>query len=176
MPEGSKVPSLSAGITLAASDEIPAIRTLADSIWNAVYPAIISRPQIDYMLGWMYAPDQIRKEIQEDHIRYFLLHFEEQAVGFAAYGPETEPEAAKLHKIYLQPELHGRGLGSYLLQHVETDALGQNFKTMALQVNRLNTRAIRSYLRNGYTKEKEAVFDIGRGFVMDDFIMIKRLA
>jgi len=42
--------------------------------------------------------------------------------------------------------------------------------TIFLQVNKKNP-AIAFYQKKGFTIKEEAVFDIGQGFVMDDFIM-----
>jgi RimJ/RimL family protein N-acetyltransferase len=40
-------------------------------------------------------------------------------------------------------------------------------------VNKRNEPAIAAYLKAGFRIEKEAVFDIGGGFVMDDFLMVR---
>ena len=42
-------------------------------------------------------------------------------------------------------------------------------------MNRFNEKAIGAYRRNGYAIRQELKTDIGGGFVMDDFIMEKRL-
>ena len=42
-----------------------------------------------------------------------------------------------------------------------------------LQVNKRNERAIGAYLKAGFEIIGEAVFDIGGGFVMDDYLMAK---
>ena len=40
-------------ILSAREEELPALATLAGAIWRQHYPGIISREQIDYMLGRM---------------------------------------------------------------------------------------------------------------------------
>ena len=42
-----------------------------------------------------------------------------------------------------------------------------------MQVNKRNERAIGAYLKAGFRIEKEAAFDIGSGFVMDDYLMVR---
>ena len=162
-------------IRLASLEDIPTIQNLANEIWHAVYPGIISTKQINYMLRWMYAEEQIRQDMVEAGAKYFLLKFEQKPIGFGAFGPDEETPTAKLHKLYLKPNYHGRGLGTRLLLHIEAEAEQQGFVKIRLQVNKNNTGAIKAYHRNGYKTEREAIFDIGDGYVMDDFIMVKNL-
>jgi len=70
---------------------------------------------------------------------------------------------------------HGRGLGSFLLKHVEDEARRRKLKTVVLAVNRFNEKALRAYRRNGYTTRLELKKDIGNGYVMDDFLLEKPL-
>ena len=52
-------------------------------------------------------------------------------------------------------------------------ALSRTAKEVRLQVNKANVRAQRAYERFGFVRIEEAVFDIGGGFVMDDYIMAR---
>jgi ribosomal protein S18 acetylase RimI-like enzyme len=58
---------------------------------------------------------------------------------------------------------------------VEDIARKQGCHTVYLQVNKNNTSAIEAYQRNGYAVRESATFDIGQGFVMDDYVMAKKL-
>ena len=44
---------------------------------------------------------------------------------------------------------------------------------MYLTFNKYNKLGIRAYERNGFVKVRSAVTNIGKGFVMDDYIMEK---
>jgi ribosomal protein S18 acetylase RimI-like enzyme len=44
-----------------------------------------------------------------------------------------------------------------------------------LQVNKKNAAAIRFYQSAGFEVIREAAFDIGGGFVMDDYVIEKRV-
>jgi ribosomal protein S18 acetylase RimI-like enzyme len=101
---------------------------------------------------------------------------EGKPAGFASYGPTPEPGVIKLHKLYLLAELHGRGLGSCLLQHVEREVRAGAGRRLVLSVNKRNARAIAAYQRNGFVTADSVVTDIGGGFVMDDYVMVKELA
>jgi len=163
-------------IVRAQEEHLPAISELAGIIWRACYPGIITNAQIDYMLARMYSPGVLRDEIRSQGIRYDCLLADGKPVGFASYGPTSEPGVMKLHKLYLLPEMHGRGLGSLLLQQVEHEVRAGAGRRLILSVNKRNARAIAAYQRNGFVTADSVVTDIGGGFVMDDYIMAKDLS
>jgi len=182
-------------IIRATEADLPAISKLAGVIWRACYPGIITIGQIDYMLARMYAPDVLRDEIRSQGIHYDCLFVDGKMAGFTSYGPTEagtprrgvlggHPQGSahravptfKLHKLYLLPELHGRGLGSRLLQHVEHEVRHLGARRLILTVNKRNAKAIAAYQRNGFVIADSVITDIGGGFVMDDYVMAKDLA
>jgi ribosomal protein S18 acetylase RimI-like enzyme len=46
----------------------------------------------------------------------------------------------------------------------------------SLTVNRQNFKAINFYFKNGFVIDEVADFEIGNGFVMNDFVMKKELS
>ncbi len=164
-----------ANIIPVAEADLPEVAALAGVIWRACYPGIISSAQIEFMLARMYAPDTLRREVREEEIHFYRLLAGGRGGGFASIGPTATAGVMKLHKLYLLPELHGRGLGSRLLSHCEAAAQRLGARRLILAVNKGNARAIAAYQRNGYAVAESVVTDIGGGFVMDDFIMAKEL-
>lgn len=154
---------------------MPAIARLAGVIWHAHYPGIISTEQIDYMLAKMYSLETLREEIRLRAIRYERLLVGEEFAGFASHGPTEQPKLFKLHKIYLHPAWHGRGLGSLLLRHCEREACKLGADRLVLTVNKRNSKAIAAYQRNGFSITDSVVVNIGGGFVLDDYVMAKGL-
>lgn len=160
----------------AAVADLTAIRELATLIWHAYYPAIVTREQIDYMLERMYALETLREELLNRGVRFDRLLLGDEFIGFASYGPTDAPLAWKLHKLYLLPAYHGKGLGSQLLRHSELQARHGGAQRLTLNVNKRNAQAIAAYQRNGFVVLESITLDIGGGFVMDDFVMVKPLA
>jgi GNAT superfamily N-acetyltransferase len=159
----------------ATEEHLPALAELAGVIWRQHYPGIISHAQIDYMLARMYSLDVLCEEIGTKGIQFVRLLVKERFVGFASYGPASEPGVMKLHKCYLLPEMHGRGFGSLLLQHCERAVRKLGARRLILAVNKHNTKAVAAYQRNGFSIAESVITDFGSGFVMDDFIMAKDL-
>ena len=159
----------------ADEEHLSGLAALAGVIWRQHYPGIISHEQIEYMLGKMYALDKLRGEIRSQGICFYRLIVDGQMAGFASIGPLDMPTIWKLHKLYLLPELHGRELGTLLLNHCEAEACRFGARRLQLAVNKRNLRPIAAYKRNGFIVVKSVVTDFGSGFVMDDFIMAKDL-
>ena len=61
------------------------------------------------------------------------------------------------------------------MRHVEQRARAHHCTRLYLQVNKNNRSAIDAYLRNGFAVSEAGRFDIGGGFIMDDYIMSKAL-
>jgi GNAT superfamily N-acetyltransferase len=154
----------------ATPADIQTLRTLAGAIWREYYPSILSAGQIDYMLTQMYEPEVIRQEMASDVIWQLAIHADEP-VGYLSFDHDKRAETITLRKLYLQPRLHGRGIGRQLIDHVKAAATTAGARTISLRVNRSNARAIRAYEQAGFSISGSLVSDIGGGFVMDDYVM-----
>jgi diamine N-acetyltransferase len=160
----------------AAEADLPAVAGLAGVIWRKHYPGIITSEQIEYMLALGYSREALRRFISETGAGLALAYVGDQLAGFAAYYRPDHPGALKLDKLYVRQDYRGRGVGSRLIAHVEAAASEQGRPTLILNVNKNNATAIQAYEKNGFAIRESVVADIGGGFVMDDYVMAKRLA
>ena len=109
-----------------------------------------------------------------------LLRIAGTPVGYCGYelaarfGREREA-AMKLAQLYVHESRRGEGLGRLMLDHVEARAREHGREVLFLQVNKRNAAAIGFYEAAGFSIAGAAVFDIGAGFVMDDYVMEKLL-
>ena len=150
------------------------IRELAEVIWHQHYPGIISHEQIRYMLDEGYSVSKLSQDIQEGTHIYTALH-DAEPFGFIAFGPVGKECNTKLHKLYTLQSFHGMGIGSMLLAFVEQQCRNAECRDIHLFVNKHNAIAIKAYERAGYSIRESTITDIGRGFVMDDYVMGKSL-
>lgn len=153
---------------------MPEIAALAGVIWRAVYPGIISPEQIDYMLARMYAVEEMERQLGQGTVFLRLLNNGE-LIGFAAHSPTSNPAERKLDKLYIHPDHQRHGHGSRLLNHVMNEARALGCTSLMLTVNKRNTKAIAAYEKNGFVIRESIVADIGGGYVMDDFVMVRIL-
>lgn len=156
-------------IRQATQQDIPALCALARLIWTATYTGLISQQQIEYMLADRYSPARLSQQIDVPKHAWRLAYQDNDFVGFAHARLETE--GCKLDKLYVHPDCQRRGIGRALLDDIKLFAGTKHATRLYLQVNRGNTAAIAAYQRYGFTICQAQVFNIGGGFVMDDYVM-----
>ena len=155
--------------------DLPEIERLAREIWPVCYKEIITSAQLNYMLDNFYSQDELGKQMLEAKHTFVLVVENEKSIGYLSYTTIHETNGAlHLNKIYLIPQQQGKGLGKQMLQFAETSVKELGATALELNVNKYN-KALHFYNHNGYTLKEETVIDIGNGFVMDDFILIKNL-
>ena len=156
-------------IRKAGKDDIPLIRELCFAIWPQTYRPIISEEQIGFMLEKMYSTASLERQMTEEGCTFILAHDEDTPVGFASYN-EIAPFTWKLNKLYVLTSQQGKGTGRFMLQHIVDEIKKQGARSLQLQVNRGN-KARDFYERLGFKIIREADFDIGNGFFMNDYVM-----
>jgi ribosomal protein S18 acetylase RimI-like enzyme len=152
----------------AVLDDLPRIAGLAEFIWWRCYPPIIGSAQVHYMLGRGYALPALR-EAHSNGTRFSLMRLAGRPIGFSAWRHDAP--AAFLDKLYLHPGFHGTGLGRWLIDASCRQMAGEGVDQVRLRVNRHNHPAIRAYQRAGFVVSGSDCQPIGRGFVMDDYLM-----
>jgi ribosomal protein S18 acetylase RimI-like enzyme len=159
--------------------EFPVLRELADTIWRQHYAGIISAAQIDYMLAGRFSDEALREHVRAADRWLELLRVSGTPVGYCGYelasidGEERAAADMKLGQLYVLESHRGMGLGRFMLSHVESLARDLGRRVLFLQVNKQNTTAIGFYRAAGFEVIRDAVFEIGGGFVMDDYVMAK---
>lgn len=159
-------------LTPLHTEQIHIVQNLAKEIWHEHYRSILSTDQIDYMLDLFYSKTAIENDLKS-RITWDVLYYDEVPVGYVSC--KIEPSKVHLSKIYLKSEMRGKGLGKTMLNRATQIAVNQNINTIYLNVNKNNENSIQFYLNNGFQIQNEGIFDIGNGYVMDDFIMEKHI-
>ncbi|WP_410880306.1 GNAT family N-acetyltransferase [Myroides sp. DW712] len=149
-------------------ENIHHIRPLAEKIWQKTYGPLLDPAQIEYMLPMMYSNERITNEIQDGYI-WELFVVENQVLGYLDYKL-MEDNRVFLSKIYLDTDQQQKGLGKIMLQHVANFAQDSKADAVYLTVNKYNAKAIEFYERNQFQCIESKTFDIGNGYVMDDYI------
>jgi ribosomal protein S18 acetylase RimI-like enzyme len=97
---------------------------------------------------WLDVGDPRARFLEEAREEEVLVALDDgQLVGLAAfYRPDTY-----LHSLYVDPSAHGRGVGTALLDHVQSLSRAP----LSLKVQALNAAARRFYDRRGFVEIEE---------------------
>jgi diamine N-acetyltransferase len=156
----------------ASTNDAQLIRELSFQVWPQTYSSILSPEQIEYMMNMMYSEAALKEQMNKGH-RFIICYDDNEPVGFASYS-ETEPSVYKLHKIYVLTSQQGKGTGKFIIDHIIKDIIFKNASALQLNVNRHN-KAKHFYEKLGFEVIAEEDIDIGNGYLMNDYIMEKKL-
>ena len=158
----------------ANTSQLPLIAQLAYAIWPVAYGEILSKEQLTYMLGKFYSLESLTDQLEKRNHVFLLIEENERFVGFASYESNIENHKTKIHKIYVLPETQGKGFGVQLINEIETRAKKSQNDILFLNVNRFN-KAQYFYKKLGFEIAFEEDIEIGNGYLMEDFVMEKKL-
>lgn len=155
-------------IRLADQEDIGIIRSLAEEVWPGTYEAILTREQIRYMMELFYSLESLQHQMTRH--KFLLAVLKNEPVGFASYSSTPDPQVYKLHKIYINPGVQGKGVGKALITFITNKIQAAGATALDLNVNR-NNQARLFYEKLGFTIIKEEDIDIGNNFWMNDYVM-----
>jgi GNAT superfamily N-acetyltransferase len=156
----------------ASAADAGLIHELAQRIWWAHYPDIISRAQIAYMLEQMYRPEVLEAQIAAAQQCFYLVEQDGAARGFLAISRSGPPGQYFLHKFYLDNEQRGKGLGAEAFRRLLE--CYPDWTEIRLNVNRRNYKSVNFYFKIGFVIAHCMDTPFGDGYVMDDFQMLLR--
>ena len=159
-------------ITKVSIEFIPEIKRLSDEIWKQVYPSVVPMAQIEFLLNTWYSTDALTEQMEQSGHQFILVEWNDEAVGYASYSMKLadQPERFRVHKLYLQPAMHGKGIGRAMLKFIAAESMPLGCKELELNVHKRNP-AVGFYQHVGFSIEKDIVTVIEHGHVLDDYIM-----
>ena len=157
-------------ITKATVQDIPLIQDVASQSWQKHYPGIISTEQIEYMLEQMYSETELKNHFENPNYHYYLLSDNENFLGIMGFENHYQKDTTKLHRIYLLEEAKGKGVGKFAINFLKNKAKESGDLRIILAVNKQNS-SYHFYTSQGFKIYEEGVFEIGNGYVMDDYLM-----
>lgn len=146
---------------------------LAKKIWFEHYSSIISEGQIEYMVNKFQSKKAIKNQIDNENYQYFITEYDGESAGYFAIC--VKDGAIFLSKLYIDKAFRRRGLAKAAVDFMCRIAKRDSLDKIWLTVNKNNSGSIAAYQKLGFTTEKTQVADIGEGYIMDDYIMEKKI-
>lgn len=155
----------------AKEADLPIIQAIGTTTYGPTYVPLLGQEQVDYMLEKFYSIASLRQQLIEGHT-FIIAQEGQKDIAFVSYSRLDEDGhlAVKLHKLYVLPEAHGKGLGKLLMNEVRDKAIDLGAKGLVLNVNRYN-KALDFYQKAGFKIKETVDIEIGNGFFMNDYIL-----
>lgn len=158
-------------------EQIDALCAIADKVWHLTYDSLLPEGQVEYMIEKFQSPSAVKEQMARLNYRYYMMVCDGQDAGFIGFSPRYEGrEELFLSKLYLLPEFRGKGAVRAAFALAEQEARKEGLTRIRLTVNKGNVHAVSVYEHYGFRTVEKVETDIGCGYVMDDFIMVKELA
>ena len=110
--------------------------------------------ELDRELGGEYLPQQRHglslEAIFQPPVRFFIARLDGLAIGCG--GIALFPEFAEVKRMYVQPDVRGRGVAQALLAHLELEAARDGWQLLRLETGDRQFAAMRLYERAGFRR------------------------
>lgn len=159
-------------IRKATSSDLFVIEKLAKMIWREHYTPIIGPNQVEYMLANFQSVAVMQEQIDNGY-NYYLMIYCGEPVGYLA--TRKDADALFLSKIYVLKDYRGKGIAGTTMDFVVSESKKAGLGLIRLTVNKNNTGSIHAYEKMGFQNMGSVVTEIGEGYVMDDFVMEKKI-
>ncbi len=153
--------------------QISIIAALAEEIWQEAFTPIIGSAQVEYMLEKFQSVNSISRQISNEDYQYFQLNQATLPIGYFSF--KIHDNELFLSKFYILSKYRNQGFGKQTINFIEQQAVKANAGQISLTVNKYNTNAIKAYLKMGFINKGAIIKNIGGGFIMDDYRMVKEL-
>ena len=153
--------------------QISIIAALAEEIWQEAFTPIIGSAQVEYMLEKFQSVNSISRQISNEDYQYFQLNQATLPIGYISF--KIHDNELFLSKFYILSKYRNQGFGKQTINFIEQQAVKANAGQISLTVNKYNTNAIKAYLKMGFINKGAIIKNIGGGFIMDDYRMVKEL-
>ncbi len=152
-----------------AEAELSLVIDLSRRIWPVAYAGVLTEGQIENILSRIYTLENLHAEIAAGH-RFWAVFEQDVAQGYAS--GYRDGDVVWIKKLYVLPEVQGRGLGRALIDTVI--AAFTPAKEARLLVNNGNRAAQAAYERLGFAKAADVPVTMG-DYVFTDFLYRKPL-
>lgn len=100
----------------ASTDDVEAIRAVAEASWEQDYPGILSRETVETGFDEWYGRDRLAVKIEDPRTHVFVAAVEGTIVGFA--HTFVDGEEGSVLRLYVHPDHRREGIGTALFDAV----------------------------------------------------------
>ncbi len=152
-------------VRTASERDLGAIRSLLVETWHATYDAIYGAARVTEITDAWHSIPALRERLTMPNSE-FLVADDGKEIGGVAFGLADDiGRTVVLRQLYVLPRHQGRGIGGLLL-----DEIMESFpeaRSMRLEVEQANARAVAFYLGHGFTETASITAEKPGAIVME---------
>ena len=168
-------------------------QTIADvgrQVFEASFGHSVQAEDLAAYFSTSYTAEAFEKELRDPTISTWIARDDDGGAGTGMLGfaqlcrgatdpclekrGEDRATLAQLHRLYVDTNAHGRGIGTRLIARAADTARAEGFRKLWLTVWEHNPGAQRLYERQGFVKVDKTSFFVGQEEQWD-WVMIKEL-
>ena len=150
-------------------EEIRLTAEMAVEIWNDSFVDMIGQGQVDYMVNKYQSEAAMTEQIASGY-EYYHFILDDKVIGYFAIHEEDD-NTLFLSKLYLKKEYHGHGFARQAFEYIKEIGRKNGNTLIWLTTNKRNFKAITVYNKFGMRIMRNQETDIGKGFIMDDYVI-----
>jgi GNAT superfamily N-acetyltransferase len=153
-------------LTLCSPADADLVRAVAIACYEPYYAGLWAEGGMAAYLAATYAPDRLVSELADVNLRYELAWQQDQPVAFLKTHERLDrpgvPNALYLERVYVTPEVLGRGVGRRLIEHALARARSLGRQWVWLQAMADAHHALASYRKLGFAVCDHVRLDVPR--------------
>ncbi len=166
-------------IRLTRYEDVPALQRIAIETQLTTFGPHNAEANVNAYIDRAYGLDTLQKELTEPASRNYLAFFENELAGFMRLRESTEVEhllgkdTVELQRLYVLEKFHGQKIGAALMHEAMDYAKRTDYTWIWLGVWEENLKAQQFYIRWGFERFSEHVFQMGEDAQTDWLLKIK---
>ena len=166
-------------IRKASPQDAEVISSIGKTSFEQAHPQAAPPDILSTYLANKFDAKTIEQELSDDKNLFHVVSYNLSEVGFSKIQFDVEnsfvsaSRIAKLERLYLLQEVHGKRIGQLFYEYIEELAISEGQSGFWLTVWVNNFRAIRFYEKNGFTIVGETQFSLSEGYSNPNHVMLK---
>lgn len=126
------------------------VRELLVATWHDTYDAIYGAERVREITDDWHSMTALAARLEQPNSEFLAADDGTTLAGVAFATGSSENKTVTLHQLYVRPGLQGQGIGSMLLDEIET--CFPDADRLRLEVEEANEKAVAFYLQQGFAK------------------------
>ena len=135
----------------ATLDDVDGIRRVAEADWEAAYGDILAPETRARCLTEWYSPETVERAVTEPSVGYFVA-VDDGVIGYASGDVTRSESVGRLSSLYVHPDRWDSGVGTRLLDAVESTLADRGATELRILVLAENAVGVEFYRSRGFDR------------------------